>query len=111
MRPHLTIDPAVQFGRPCIPETRVTAEAVAGCVAAGDSVDDVAHDYGVSRESVILACWWYANEPKGRGKWDRAVLAAWGADHVEWSWADRTIRSLGNHPGAGPLTDPPEVVR
>lgn len=60
--PVLSIDPRRQFGKVCIIGTRVPADSVAGCVAAGDSVDEVAEDYGVSRDQVLTACWWWATE-------------------------------------------------
>lgn len=108
--PILTIDPKRQFGRVCIEGTRVPAEVVGEAVAGGDSVDDVARDYDVTREQVLLACWWYAVYVEGHGKFTKAVRAAWLGGDYEASWATRALRVLGGH-DPGPLEDPPEVKR
>lgn len=108
--PVLTIDPKRQFGRVCIEGTRVPAEVVAQCVAAGDSVDETADDYGITRDQVLLACWWYATSGAGRSKFDRAIRAAWIGEDLEASWTTRAAMVLGGH-ASGPLEDPPEVKR
>lgn len=108
--PVLTIDPRRQFGRVCIEGTRVPAESVAACVAGGDSVDETADNYNVTRDQVLLACWWYAWNVEGRGKFAKAIRAAWNGEDYETSWTTRAIRVLGGHE-PGPLEDPPEVKR
>ncbi len=103
-RPVLVIDPRIQFGQVCIARTRVPADAVAGCVSAGDSVDAVASDYQVSRDEVLLACLWYGwSCQNSRHVWDRKVAAAWE------EWLDEAVSVLGGHK-PGPLRDPPNVV-
>lgn len=108
--PILTIDPRRQFGRVCIGGTRVPADVVAQCVAAGDSVDATADNYGVTRDQVLLACWWYAEEVSARSKLGKSIKDAWIGDHGDDSWANRALWVLGGH-GSGPLEDPPEVKR
>lgn len=58
MRPAVTVQPGVNFGHPMVGGCPV--ETVAGRVWAGDSVNDTAEDFGLSREQVLLACWYYA---------------------------------------------------
>lgn len=106
-RPVLTIDPALQFGRVCVENTRIPAESIAECVAAGDSVDEVAADYAITREHVLLACWWEVQVERARrsqSKRSRKLLEAWG------EWADEhVIPCLGGWDGHGPCEDPPPV--
>ena len=52
------LQPAVQFGAPCIKGTRIPTRAVAGMVNAGDTVEWVAQSYSLSAESVTAACEW-----------------------------------------------------
>ena len=42
----ITIDPRVRFGRPCIVGTNLPTSVIAGRHQAGDSVDELAEDYG-----------------------------------------------------------------
>ena len=101
-RPTIVIDPAIQFGQPCVANTRAPAEAVAGCVWAGDTVDAVAEDYDITRADVLIACWWHAtnHHPSRR---DKAKAAAWR------KWAEDNHRTLASWSGADPSTcpDPP----
>lgn len=53
--PRITIDPKVCFGKPVIQGTRVHVTIILGHLAAGDPVETVAQEYGVSKEDV-LAC-------------------------------------------------------
>lgn len=108
-RPHLIIDPGIQFGRPCVPGTRVPAAALAGLVAAGENVDQTADDYDVTRQDVLLACWWAADValllPKSRRDQFRQRLVD--------AWRDWHHQASGVFGGwePGPLTDPPKVQR
>lgn len=54
-RPIIVIDPMVRFGRPQI--RGISTQAIASMVMAGESVEDVARDYSISRTEVVLACW------------------------------------------------------
>lgn len=110
-RPVLTIDPGMQFGAVCMAGTRVPADSVAGSVAAGDSVDAVAEDYGVTREEVLVACWWHVTDgeaARSRAKWALSVRRAWGDGRLAGSWAHNAAMILGGH-RPGPLADPPDV--
>lgn len=95
--------PGFQFGRPCVGFSRVTADTIGGMVAAGDSIESICDDYPLTREDVLIACWWYANDcATYRRKWESKVAAAWGA------WAFEASMVLGGHK-PGPLADPPPV--
>jgi uncharacterized protein (DUF433 family) len=48
----IVIDPYVSFGRPCVAGTGVPTAAVAERYKAGESIDDLADDYGISRHQV-----------------------------------------------------------
>ena len=87
-RPHLVIDPKVQFGRVCVPGTRIPAESLAEFVMAGDSVEHAAWAYDVTREDVLVSCWWELEQinlkaPSYRTKAERRTMDAW----EDW-WAD-----------------------
>ena len=51
----IAISPRVQGGRPVIRGTRVPVEVLAGAVAAGDPIDQVADDYRVTVADVRAA--------------------------------------------------------
>lgn len=53
--PRIAVDPEVRFGKPVIEGTRVPVAIVVGAVAAGDTLEDVAHEYGISVEDVRAA--------------------------------------------------------
>ncbi len=55
---NVTLQPRVQFGAPCVKGTRIPTRALAGMVAAGDSVDWVARAYQLKPETVQAACDW-----------------------------------------------------
>lgn len=110
-RPTLVIDPGIQFGRVCVPRTRVPADALAECVFAGDTVADVAADYEVARIDVLAACWWsaqwgdVATARRGTKRWPLAQ--AW------LRWAQEVAHPAlagwdGRDPAACP--DPPTSV-
>ena len=40
------MDPRVQFGRPCIAGTGIPTSIIAERYRAGDSISELAHDYG-----------------------------------------------------------------
>ena len=52
------LQPAVQFGAPCIKGTRIPTRSVAGMVNAGDSIEWVAQSYCLSVATVMAACEW-----------------------------------------------------
>ena len=53
--PHITVDSNTQFGKPVIMGTRVPVELLVGHIAAGDSFEQVAAEYGVTQEDVRSA--------------------------------------------------------
>jgi uncharacterized protein (DUF433 family) len=106
-RPTLSIDPGLQFGAVCVTGTRVPADSLSGSVFAGDGVDETASDYGVSRQDVLLACWWLVDQalmvaPSKRKTYEQNVVDRWG------KWSQTVIRGLAGHPGSEPPSDPPD---
>jgi uncharacterized protein (DUF433 family) len=94
-RPVIQIDPAMRFGRPHI--KGVSTNAIAERVIAGESVDEVGDDYGLSRHEVLLACWWEGTGGEYRKEWK--------------AWAEEVWPALGgwNKPfDADTLPDPPD---
>jgi len=65
----ITVDPNVCHGKACIRGTRVMVSVILDNLAAGESADDIARDYQVTRED-IRAALQYAAELAG----DRIVL-------------------------------------
>ena len=53
--PRIVVDPQVRFGRPVIEGTRVPVELIVGKLAGGMSIEEVAADYGVTREDILAA--------------------------------------------------------
>lgn len=51
----IVIDPTVGFGRPIVARTGISTAVIAERIDAGESVDDVAADYGMEREVVADA--------------------------------------------------------
>lgn len=51
--PGIAVDPDVRFGRPVVKGTRVPIDIVLGQLAAGLTVEAVAHEYGVTRDAVL----------------------------------------------------------
>jgi uncharacterized protein (DUF433 family) len=61
--PRITGDEQVRFGRPVIKGTRVPVDLLIGKLAAGMTVDEVAHEYGVPRDDVLAAPAYAARTP------------------------------------------------
>lgn len=102
-RPVLTIDPRRQFGRVCVGGSRIPAETLGEMVAAGDSVDELAEAYEVTRDEVLLACLWY--------QWDCETMRAKRQQRTAKAWREWALvasRVLGGWE-PGPLTDPPDL--
>ena len=53
--PGITVDPKVRFGKPIVKGTRVDVATILGHLAAGDSLEELMEDYGLSREQVLAA--------------------------------------------------------
>lgn len=50
--PRIAVDPRVRFGQPVVKGTRVPVAVVLDEMAAGTSVEDLAREYGITREDV-----------------------------------------------------------
>ncbi len=57
----IVIDQQIKRGKPVVAGTRVPVEVVVGSLAGGMTYDEVAAEYGVTRED-ILACLEYATQ-------------------------------------------------
>jgi len=53
--PGISMDPTVRFGKPCLKETRLDVATVVGAIASGESIEDVQHEYRLTREQVLAA--------------------------------------------------------
>ena len=51
----ITADPVIRFGKPVIEGTRVPVSVVVGAVAAGDSWEEIAQEYGITAEDIRAA--------------------------------------------------------
>ena len=54
-QPGVVLDPAVQFGEPCIQDTRIPTRAVWSLVRGGAPRDLVAHSYGITPQELSAA--------------------------------------------------------
>ena len=54
----IVLEPQVQFGTPCLKDTRIPARTIAGMILAGDSIEWVVDTYDISRDEVKAACDW-----------------------------------------------------
>ena len=54
----VSLHPEIQFGAPCIENTRIPTDAIYGMVKAGDSPEFASKAYGISIESVEAALDW-----------------------------------------------------
>lgn len=55
LAPHVVADPSIRSGRPVIEGSRVPVEVVVGQMAAGLALEEVASEYGITREDVLAA--------------------------------------------------------
>ncbi|MDH5793116.1 MAG: DUF433 domain-containing protein [Candidatus Bathyarchaeota archaeon] len=51
----IVIDTKVRHGKPVIKGTRVSIDVILGSLAGGMSVDEVAEEYGITRDDVLAA--------------------------------------------------------
>ena len=51
----IVIDPKVRHGKPVIKDTRVSVDVILGSLAGGMSVEEVAEEYGITRDDVLAA--------------------------------------------------------
>jgi uncharacterized protein (DUF433 family) len=55
LAPRIVADPSVRSGRPVIRGSRVPVDVVVGQMGAGLSAEQVAEEYGITREDVLAA--------------------------------------------------------
>jgi uncharacterized protein (DUF433 family) len=55
LTPRVVADPAIRHGKPVIEGTRVPVYVVVGHVAAGTPIDEVAEEFGITRDDVLAA--------------------------------------------------------
>lgn len=82
--PVIVADPRIQFGRTRV--GGVSTDAIAGSVMAGESIDVVCEENGLTRHQVLLACWHEGlngSDSRRRRVWHRwandahAMLGGW----------------------------------
>ncbi len=88
----------MRFGAPTIRNSQVSVEAVVGMVWAGEQVDVVADEYGLTRADVLVAAWFagtyglpgrrrqLAATPLWRRRW-----GAWAESVQEDLWRASTV--------------------
>ena len=59
---HISIDPKVCHGKPCVRGTRIWVSLVLDWLAAGESVDSILKEYPQIKKEDVLACIAYAAE-------------------------------------------------
>lgn len=74
--PVIVADPRIAWGRPSV--GAISTDAVAGMVMAGESIDAVCDDYGLTRHQVLLACWHEAVNGTDRRR--RKLWREWATD-------------------------------
>ena len=55
LAPGIVVDPTIRLGRPVIRGTRVPVDVVVGQMAGGLSAEQVADEYGITRDDVLAA--------------------------------------------------------
>jgi uncharacterized protein (DUF433 family) len=53
--PGISMDPDIRFGKPCITGTRIDAATIVGALAAGETIETVAEQYGLTAGQVRSA--------------------------------------------------------
>jgi uncharacterized protein (DUF433 family) len=53
--PGVSMDTDIRFGKPCLTGTRIDVATIAGAVAAGETIETVAEEYGLTIEQVRSA--------------------------------------------------------
>jgi uncharacterized protein (DUF433 family) len=55
LAPRIVVDSEIRFGKPVIEGTRVPVEIVVGKLSGGMTYDEVADEYGITRDDVLAA--------------------------------------------------------
>ncbi len=53
--PRITVNPGVQFGKPVIAGTRVPVDVVVGHFAAGETMEQIADEYNITKDDAKAA--------------------------------------------------------
>jgi len=53
--PGISMDPEIRFGKPCLTGTRLDVATLVGALAAGESLESVQENYGITREQLLAA--------------------------------------------------------
>jgi uncharacterized protein (DUF433 family) len=90
--PHVAVNPAMRFGRPNV--RGVSYYALVDLIGAGEDIDVIADDFGMTRGDVLVACW-YAD------LYGTRTEKTW---LKEWAEASGVLMWRGNWDA---VTDPP----
>ena len=60
--PGVTIDPGVRFGKPCLKGTRMDVAAVVSLLAAGESMETIKDEYGLTQTQILDALGYASND-------------------------------------------------
>lgn len=64
---HITVDPEIRSGKPCIVGTRITVGDILDCIAADMSIEKIIDDYPkLTKESILAAVAFAANNENRR---------------------------------------------
>lgn len=83
-RPYIVLDPAQNFGHPAIARTRVQIAHIIDWLESGDPVAVVQDEYGLTREDLLVACWFEARY--GTGAHPRDDWLDWLEDWEPTLW-------------------------
>lgn len=53
---HISVDPEICFGKPCIKETRIWVSLILDFLSAGNSIEDILKYYPQLKHEDVLAC-------------------------------------------------------
>jgi uncharacterized protein (DUF433 family) len=65
---HISINPSVRFGKPCVKGTRITVYDVLGWLASGMSIPQIISDFPEINEEQIKACLGFAADKEHKYK-------------------------------------------
>lgn len=57
---HISINPEIRFGRPCITGTRISVADVLGWLGSGQTIPEILEDFPELTQAQIQACLLYA---------------------------------------------------
>jgi uncharacterized protein (DUF433 family) len=65
---HISINPSVRFGKPCVKGTRITVYDVLGWLASGRSIPQIISDFPEINEEQIKTCLRFAADKEHKYK-------------------------------------------